>query len=143
MTSLILNPNGEPFETIPQGAVLTADGEAYNPPEALARDEFRIVEKALGMNKRTGKAERNCYRAGKPNAATAALLNSMKANGLVNLYIESAGLSKKDRLTIAEDVREGRVPSRGKLIAVVTRKGLACFVESVRQAKAQMEAAKS
>lgn len=142
MTSLIVNANGERFEAVPQGAVLTADGDAYNPPEALARDEFRIVEKALGMNKRTGQAERNCYRAGRPNPAMAALLNGMKSRGYVNLYIESSGLSKKDRLTIAEDVREGRFPSRGKLIAVVTRKGLACFVESVRQAKAQMEASR-
>lgn len=147
---MILQANGDEYR--PQAApttILDADGKAYEPPDVLAKDEFEIMLKAFGINRRTGKATRNIFRAGKlPDIIThdaqgeevrhthpmAQLLNEMSAQGLVQLGIEPRGLSKKTLKRMQEgDLRGGR------LVAVVTKRGMRAFDETVRQARAAQD----
>lgn len=136
-------PSAEPT------TILTADGEAYEPPKILAKDEFEVIEKALGINKRTRKPTRNAYRCGKlPDTVTtdaegtetrhthplAQLLNEMAEKGYVRLYIEAKGLSKK----ATAKIKMGDLTA-GRLVAVVQKRGLDAFVATIRKAQAEME----
>lgn len=133
---MILTASGDEYR--PQAApttILDADGKAYEPPDVLAKDEFEIIRKAFGLNRRNQTTiTRRVLRVGKPDEATAALLNLMAEQGLVKLYIDAKGLSKKAALR----VKNGDL-SAGKLIVEVTQRGANAFFETVRQARAAQE----
>lgn len=133
---MILTANGDEYRPqAPPTTILDADGKAYEPPDVLAKDEFEIIRKAFGLNRRNQTTiTRRVLRVGKPDEPTAALLNLMAEQGLVKLYIDAKGLSKKNMLK----VKNGDL-SAGKLIVEVTQRGANAFFETVRQARAAQE----
>ena len=148
---MILTASGDEYR--PQAApttILDADGKAYEPPDVLAKDEFEIIRKAFGLNRRNQTTiTRRVLRLGKLSDTViideegneqryphrvAALINAMAEQGLVKLFIDAKGLSKKNMAK----VKNGDL-SAGKLIVEVTQRGANAFFETVRQARAAQE----
>lgn len=136
----ILKADGTEFtaEDRKGAELLTAEGERYQPPEILNASEMRVLERCFGLNKRNKLAHKNDYRLGvlPPDDPIMLLCNDLQRRGVIRMFIDGRGLSKKDFLRLkAGDL------SKGAKVAQVTRYGAECFKATVRASEERMRAA--
>lgn len=105
--------------------VLTASGEEYVPPApeypTLTEAEGHVIVKALGLNRRNHRPDRNRFVAG--SVATRKLVASMAEKGLVRLLIDHS------RNVLQHKVLNPK--RKGEVVAMVTEFGYATFKNAI------------
>lgn len=111
-------------------SILLADGSVYKAPEQLDIEEMMVIQKTLGMSARNGwKPTRKEFRWGilAPDSPTTTRLNDMQSRGLIRMFLDGHGLSKKD----IKRFKAGDF-SKGAIVTQVTREGVDSYVATAK-----------